>query len=212
MTTQQEAAGYYFGRFADKLVRLAATMIPRRHIDLSDDVVQATFEQFLRAKVRAIATGNQRSPDMDRQCRSYLARVVVFKCVRLKQRLKAERNPTSADDLDSLTATQYSEHEDLEQAEVNKQVWQAMDSLNVREREILRSQVLNGETYQSLAVRFHLPRGSVGSILNSAKRKLRTRLGSDFEYGCRVNRHGQVGDERGSLTRPPEINPDDPFK
>ncbi len=200
MATQQEAAGYYHGRFAEKLVALAATMISRRRIHLCEDVVQATFVEFLGANVRAIARGELCSPDTDSQCWAYLVRILVSKCSELIQDLKAEEAilSNSTGDLSNLTTKCQSPPEAMEQKEQDGQLWQAIRGLGHRDREILLLHVVNGETYRSLAARFDLPRGTVGSIVHGARAKLFTSLHAYFD-DCRIEGNCNVRNRRYSF-------------
>lgn len=78
--------------------------------------------------------------------------------------------------MDTIPSSGLSPSEELDRAELSEKIDAAIDSLSVRQRLIIKLNLLHDKKYDEIADILKLPRGTVSNYINRAKEKLRQRL------------------------------------
>lgn len=140
-----------------------------RDIDLAEDVVQDSFLQ---------AYKSIQGFDGTRSFEPWFLRSVVHASVKAVQ--KTARQVQLGDDVDEVFSQLASHLESVETqveaAEIQQQVWDAMQKLSPRQRAVIVQRYFLGMTEKDMSVELNVAPGTIKWLLNAARDRLRELL------------------------------------
>lgn len=157
-------------RYEDKMMRYVKR-ISGVNLETAEDIVQ---EVFLKVYI------NLNSFNQDLKFSSWLYRIAHNETINFWRRNKKRSgNDVSWDENEALKNI-ISDDKDIEQEVyqrlTNEQLQQALKSIDEKYRTVLILNYLEGKTYQEIADILNKPIGTVGTLLNRAKKILRKEL------------------------------------
>ncbi|MBN1641561.1 MAG: RNA polymerase sigma factor [Anaerolineae bacterium] len=181
---QRDLFDALFDRYKDYVYRVAFSMT--RHVQESEEVVQETFLDVLRALPRYEVGGAARFE-------TWLYRVTVNRC---KMRWRRKQLPTVDWDEVGEQLAEIPEHRPdgnpeavVRQGEERRAMWEAVGRLQALYREVIVLRYGEDLSYAEIAARLEISIGTVKSRLNTAHRRLQEALGG--ENGQRGKRRGR---------------------
>ena len=169
-----------FDRYKDYVYRVAYSMT--RHAEESEEVVQETFLDVLKALPRYRVEGPARFE-------TWLYRVTANRC---KMRWRRKQLPTNDwDEVGEQLARVPDRNPDhnpeavAQRSETRRRIWQAVGRLGDHYREVVLLRYGQGFSYQEIADALSLNIGTVKSRLNAAHSKLRDLLSPEGGSGDR---------------------------
>jgi RNA polymerase sigma-70 factor (ECF subfamily) len=158
-------------RYKKQIYQLAFHMCGSHTI--SNDISQETFIQSYKSIGKFKGKSN---------FSTWLQKITINVSINhLKKEMRFKHKPLDEQILDNknspnITVKINNPIENIEARELNQQIKAAVDSLPLNERAVFTLRNHYGLTYKEIAISLDCPKGTVMSLLNSARRKLRDKL------------------------------------
>jgi RNA polymerase sigma-70 factor (ECF subfamily) len=157
-------------RYEEKITRYVRR-ISGVNIETAQDIVQ---EIFLKVYI------NLNAFDQDLKFSSWLYRIAHNETInhwrRNKKRNASDISWDDNDALKSIIRDEYDTEQGVYQKITNEQLMEAIDGLDEKYRSVLMLNYLEGKSYQEIADILNRPIGTVGTLLNRAKKILKKDL------------------------------------